>query len=249
MRKRRLLSPWLSVFAPAVLMLLASTAAVGSPGGGHGGGGGGGFHGGGGGGHGGGAFRGGGGGFRGSSGYTRGPYHGSRGYYGGGGYRGGPGYYGGYGYYAGGYRGWHGWWGGVGLGFYVPVLPWYYETLWWGDTPYYYADNTYYVWDGGANEYQAIDPPADVRNEHDAGTVAAPGAAANDSDLFAYPRGGQSVEQQARDRDECRHWADSQSGGNGAPKANEAANGAQAPAQVYLRAEAACLEGRNYTVR
>jgi hypothetical protein len=244
MRKHTLLDAWLSVFTAMAFALLTPAVAAAGPGGGHGGGGG--FHGG-----------GGGGGFHGAHGgrYARGGYRGSRGYYAGGAYRGGRGYYSGHGYYGGagyygrGYRGWHGWLGGVGLGVYVPVLPWYYETLWWGDVPYYYADDTYYVWDDGASEYQAFEPPADLRRSPDANTAGASGEEANSSGLFAYPKGGQSEEQQTRDRDECRQWAASQPGGEAGAKATGASNGSQAAAQVYLRAEAACLEGRNYTVR
>ena len=108
--------------------------------------------------------------------------------------------------------GWRGWWGGAGLGLYLSVLPWDYETFWWGGTPIYYADNNYYVWDDDASEYQAVDPPADLR----ASAVArAPGSSANPvtgQQLFAYPKIGQSDQQQARDREECGRWASNQAG-------------------------------------
>ena len=56
------------------------------------------------------------------------------------------------------------------------------------------------------------------------------------TDLFAYPKNGQSAEQQARDRQECRNWAASQMGSG----TDSAGN---------LRAQAACLEGRGYSVK
>jgi hypothetical protein len=55
-------------------------------------------------------------------------------------------------------------------------------------------------------------------------------------DLFAYPKSGQSAEQQTRDRQECRNWA-----------ASQAASGTDN--QGNLRAQAACLEGRGYSVK
>jgi hypothetical protein len=190
----------------------------------------------------------------------------------GGGY--GRGYYGrgfyGRGFYGRGCCGWGpGWWWGTGL--YLSVLPWYYETLWWGGIPYYYTGDGYYVWDGGAGEYQQINPPAGL-----AQSAGAAGAAAMNAEVFAYPKAGQSEEQQARDRNECRSWAVQQSASEGAPgeaapnaatppssvappgatsaakgsaAAGAEARGAMAQHQEYLRAETACLEGRNYSVR
>lgn len=231
----------------ATLALGAGNAWAQHGGGGHVGGGGGGFHGG-------GVARG-----------SPGGYHGGGyGYHGGYGYRGGWGgarYYGGGwhgGYYGGwrGYGGWHGGWGwgwgwgccGVGLGWWLPVLPLGYATYYWGGIPYYYADNSYYVWDSSANQYQAVDPPTGLTTTPSASAAAA--APGSWTDLFAYPKGGQSVEQQTKDRDECHQWAVSQTGfdpakpnGNGDPK------DAAAKREGYLRAEGACLEARNYSVK
>lgn len=223
----------------AALALGAGNAWAQHAGGGHVGGGGGGFHGG-------GVMRG-----------SPGGYHGGGyGYHGGYGYRGGwggPRYYGGWrGYYG----GWHGGWGwgwgwgccGVGLGWWLPVLPLGYATYYWGGIPYYYADNSYYVWDSSANQYQAVDPPTGLTTTPSASAAAA--APGSWTDLFAYPKGGQSVEQQTKDRDECHQWAVSQTGfdpakpnGNGDPK------DAAAKREGYLRAEGACLEARNYSVK
>jgi hypothetical protein len=60
------------------------------------------------------------------------------------------------------------------------------------------------------------------------------------TELIAYPKLNQSPEQQARDLQECRSWAASQT----AARAGAAVNHAD-----YLRAEDACLSGRGYSVR
>jgi hypothetical protein len=204
----------------------------------------------GGGGHGGAAVSTGGGGYHGG-GYAGGGYRG--GYYGGyrggyyGGYRGG--YYGGYrGWYGyGGYRGWYGgyypwgwgWGAGLGLGLYFATLPYYYSTYWYGGIPYYYANNTYYVYDDGAGQYKTVAPPAGAPSQP---TGQAPAI----NELIAYPRNGQSAAQQATDKYECYRWAvaqigyDPTSAGGGTTRVDMS---------DYYRAQAACLEGRGYTVK
>jgi hypothetical protein len=67
--------------------------------------------------------------------------------------------------------------------------------------------------------------------------------------VFVYPRNGQTADQQARDRYECYRFAVAQTGFDpmhsaGAPQASHAE-----PLSDYDRAQAACLEGRGYTVR
>jgi hypothetical protein len=242
----------------SLLMLGSGTTAFAQHGGGFHGGGfrgfhGGGFHG--------GAFRG----FRG------GGFHGD----GFGGFRGG-GFHGGlHGFYGhpGGVRpyrpgwGWGPWWG-LGLGLYLPVLPWYYTTFWWDDVPYYYVENDYYVWDPDADEYQQVQPPPQVAQQAQNGQL--PQAPPQ---LYAYPKKGQTARQQATDKRECSSWASAQTGlnppadatapaqiapGNGEasnakPDQGGAAANANTPATVqqwqnYLRAEGACLEARGYTV-
>ena len=215
----------------------------------------------------------GGGGFHGGGGHAAvgGGFHGGGAVHGGYGYRGG--YYGGYRGYGygyrggwGGYYGWRGGWGwgwgwgccGVGLGWYLPILPLGYATYYWGGIPYYYADSNYYVWDSAANSYQAVDPPTGLTTTPSASAAAAPGPGSAPSsygpstwtDLFAYPKGGQSVEQQTRDRDECHTWAVSQTGFDPAkPNGNGDPRDAAAKREGYLRAEGACLEARNYSVK
>jgi hypothetical protein len=121
--------------------------------------------------------------------------------------------------------------------------------LYWDGLPYYYADNSYYLWNGTAGAYESVAPPPN------AAQGGAPGAMAGNTELFAYPKNGQSPEQQARDKQECSGWAATQTGPGassgpppgaaGPPMANAGApnNG------NTLRAQAACLEGRGYSVR
>jgi len=158
----------------------------------------------------------------------------------GGGY-GGYGWRGGYGYgwrgYWGGRWGWGpgwGWWGWWPMGVYLSVLPWYYATYWWDGIPYYYADNRYYIWNGDAGAYEQVQPPSGFNPQ-------APSEPAASTELFAYPKNGQSAAKQASDKNECRAWAASQTG------ATVGSGGVRQ--QDYLRAEAACLEGRGYSAR
>lgn len=216
----------------------------------------------------------GGGGFHGGGGggvHSGGAFHGGGVVRGGGGYRGGYGYRGGwggphyYGGYYGGWRGYYGWrggwgwgwgWGccGVGLGWYLPILPLGYATYYWGGIPYYYVDNGYYVWDSNANSYQAVEPPTGLTTTPQTSAAAAPGVPTSNyspgtwTDLFAYPKSGQSLEQQKRDRDECRSWAITQAGFDPSQPGGDPKDAA-AKREGYLRAEGACLEARNYSVK
>ncbi len=180
-------------------------------------------------------------------------YRGGYGY--GGGYRGGYGYYGGYrgyGYYGGGYRGWGGWgccgwgwgWGGIGLGMYFATLPLYYSTYYWGGVPYYYANDVYYSWDPNVQQYVTVAPPAGLQAQVVPAPAGAGGSPNSSSDLMAYPKNGQTPEQQSKDKFECHQWAVGQSGFDpttGAAAANKHND--------YMRAQAACLEGRGYSVQ
>ena len=93
---------------------------------------------------------------------------------------------------------------GPPIGVYVPFLPAYYTTLWVGGYPYYYANDTYYTWDPAQAQYQVVDPPGD-----NAASTEPPAAA---SELYSYPKNGQTPEQQEQDRYECHRWAVDQSG-------------------------------------
>jgi hypothetical protein len=159
----------------------------------------------------------------------------------GGGYRGGyGGWHGGYGW-RGGFWGPWGWgWGGVGLGLYFATLPYYYSTYWWGGVPYYYADNTYYRWDAGVGQYETVAPPAGIQNPTGAAQASGP------SDLIAYPKNGQTSEQLGKDKFECHRWAVGQTGFDPTQPGGGTAGGNRSN---YLRAQAACLEGRGYSVK
>jgi hypothetical protein len=177
------------------------------------------------------------------------------------------GWHGGYGGWHGGYGGWHGgygwrggygygwrggFWGpwgfglgGLGLGLYFATLPYYYSTYWWGGVPYYYADNTYYRWNGGVGQYETVAPPAGLQNPG-AAQGAGPQGSASPSDLIAYPKNGQSEEQLGKDKFECHRWAVGQTGFDPTQPGGGTASGNR---PNYLRAQAACLEGRGYSVK
>jgi hypothetical protein len=185
----------------------------------------------------------------------------------------------GYGYGGYGYPYW-GWGLGLGLGLYLSTLPWDYSTYWWDGVPYYYTGNNYYTWDGSAGEYEQVQPPSQVTQQ------AANAPPAQPPHLYAYPKNGQSAQQQASDEAACQDWASQQV--NRAPAAPAERPGAPPPAAApgeftspsqpagsgnavgaiaaatgappaatpgaaglgseFVRAEAACLQGRGYSV-
>jgi hypothetical protein len=185
-----------------------------------------------------------------------GGFHGGGGYHGGGGFRGGGGYRGGW-YGGGGYRrgwyggGYYGAWGELGYGLLFATLPWYYDTYWWDGSPYYYADDVYYQWNRDAAEYETVRPPPGLSDQVKAQEPVV-------SELFMYPKAGQTNEQQARDREDCHRWAVAQSGFDpavaptapaGATTAGKTPSDTAAARRAdYRRADRACLEGRNYSV-
>jgi hypothetical protein len=86
-----------------------------------------------------------------------------------------------------------------------------------------------------------VSPPPDVQRQD----------AAQSPNLIAYPKNGQSDAQQATDQTECHTWAAAQSGFDptqSAP-AQEPSNGSTINRSDYMRAQAACLEGRGYSVK
>jgi len=175
---------------------------------------------------------------------------GGGGHFGGGGHRGGGfhrgwrggGYHGGW--YGGRWRGgYDGGWGQLGYGLFFDSLPWYYTSYLWDGVPYYYADDTFYTWNGQVGEYRTVAPPPGLAAQ------VQPDAPAL-SELFMYPKAGQTAEQQALDRYECRRWAVEQLGGDPTkPAAGGSSDAARSKRADYLRADAACLEARNYSVR
>jgi len=125
---------------------------------------------------------------------------------------------------------WHGsyWPGsfrGPGFLWFLPVLPALYGVYYFGSVPYYYANNSYYLWSEPDAGYVAVDPPplAD-------GSVAAPAGVS----VFMYPLQGQGEAQQSADRQACQDWANSQTGA--APSADD-----------YRRAVVACATARGYS--
>jgi hypothetical protein len=169
-------------------------------------------------------------------------------------FRGGPGAFGwrgGFGF-RGGWRGYGfypGWgWGGLGYGLFFGALPFYYSTLWWDGVPYYYAAGDYYRWNSVVGEYETVPAPPGLQSQV--------GAQQPATELFVYPKSGQSAEQQARDKFECHSWAKDQTGFDPTQPGGTAAAGRAPPAaewaakrQDYARAQTACLEGRGYSVR
>jgi len=131
---------------------------------------------------------------------------------------------------------------GAPIGVFVPVLPPFYTTLWVGGSPYYYANDTYYVWSADQNGYQVVDPPTD-----ESATTTQPPPS---DDLYIYPQSGQSDEQQANDKYDCHKWASSQSGFDPTQSAGGVSPDQSAAKRAdYDRAMRACLEGRGYSVR
>jgi len=135
----------------------------------------------------------------------------------------------------------------LGLGLYFATLPYYYSTYWAGGVPYYYADDNYYQWDGNVGQYETVNPPAEVVSQVEA----------QSPDLIAYPKNGQSEAQQATDKAQCLAWAAAQSGFDPSSKTaknqgaanNTAASEFANKRSQYMRAEAACLDGRGYSVK
>lgn len=135
------------------------------------------------------------------------------------------------------------------IGLVVPFLPEFYTTVWFGGVPYYYANDTYYLWNRGAGGYVVSSPPSSLADQNGQDGSASTGSGAGD-DIYVYPRNGQSEAQTAKDRFECHQWAVSQTGfdpsepGGGVPAEQNAGKRAD-----YRRAISACLEGRQYSVR
>ena len=127
----------------------------------------------------------------------------------------------------------------IGIG--ISVLPPYYSTVWFGASPYYYADDTYYTYRPERREYVVTEPPrGEVRTEPSHGS----------DEVFVYPKQGQTEAQQATDRDECHQWAVARTGFDPSrPAGNVAETDMTSKRADYARAEAACLDGRGYSVR
>lgn len=126
------------------------------------------------------------------------------------------------------------------IGIVVPILPPFYTTIWLSGFPYYYANDTYYLWRPDLNGYQVTDPPV-VESQ------STPPYSADE--LFIYPKKGQSEQQQADDRYACHRWGVEQSKYDPTePPGNLPVDALSRLREDYHRAMKSCLEGRGYSV-
>lgn len=142
-----------------------------------------------------------------------------------------------HGRYRGGYVYWGvgpGWWGPCGWG-------WGWDWTWgaptcvaygWGLDPLYYPN--------------ALAPPPPPVGWIPPPNAPAPEPAMTSTELFMYPKTGQSAEQQGTDRYECHRWATDQTGFD---PSQASAGTTERKREDYLRAMTACLEGRGYSVK
>ncbi len=122
------------------------------------------------------------------------------------------------------------------FGIYVPFLPGFYSTLWFGGMPYYYANDVYYAWREPQRAYEVVEPPAGA-------------ATPVPDDIYMYPRNGQSEQQQGTDRYECHRWAADQTHFDPTHVQQGEAGDLGVRRAEYFRAMGACLEGRGYSVK
>jgi hypothetical protein len=73
------------------------------------------------------------------------------------------------------------------IGAFVWFLPPLFTTGWFAGVPYYYANDTYYVWNGEQQEYEVVQPAAEIDSP---GTTQPP----SNGTLFVFPKNGQSSE-------------------------------------------------------
>ena len=134
------------------------------------------------------------------------------------------------------------------VGVVIPVLPPDYTMVRVGGVPYYYANEVYYL--QTPDGYAVVNPPAGAIVTTPAPAPPPPSSSPPGEKAFIYPRQGQSEKQQATDRYECHRWAAGQTGYDPTqppPSLPEAQLGQKRG--DYQRAQAACLEGRGYTVK
>lgn len=140
-----------------------------------------------------------------------------------------------------------------GFAWWLGVLPFGYATFWWGGVPYYYVNDLYYTYSPADNGYVVTEPPPASGDEappdqsgsaqpDNGAAYAAPGSA--NSDVYIYPRNGQSDQQMSNDRYECHSWASGQTGFDPTRGGGQAGT-----ADSYRRAMVACLDARGYSAR
>jgi hypothetical protein len=126
-------------------------------------------------------------------------------------------------------------------GLVIAALPPFYTTIWVAGTPYYYANDVYYAWRPALGRYVVIERP-----RRGAAVITRDAT----SQIYVYPKNGQSPEQQATDRYACHRWAVNETSFD--PTQPLAGTGPERLADqrdAYARALAACLQGRGYSVK
>ena len=134
---------------------------------------------------------------------------------------------------------------GAPFGLFVPFLPNYYTTFWYGGSRYYFADDTYYLYEPSRRGYVVSRSPyGDDRDDEDSDYDSDGGSSTPDHELYVYPTRGQGEKQQADDRYECHRWAVDQAHYDPTDAEYRAEDRTQ-----YDRALTACLTGRGYSVK
>lgn len=123
------------------------------------------------------------------------------------------------------------------IGAFIEMLPVGFIAFTIGLSTYYYVNDTYYLWDEDREAYLVVTKPAGAEEAMEKATIGR---------LMVYPNKGQSEEQQAKDRYECHRWAVTESGIDPSLEEQEFDTKDN---NLYRRAIAACLEGRDYTVK
>jgi hypothetical protein len=147
------------------------------------------------------------------------------------------------------YAFWDGVWYSPGAGGYVVVRPPYgvvvtglpaFRTLVTiGGLSYFYLNGVYYR-QQAEDRYEVVPTPV--------ASGGSPSGGGSPSKVFVYPRQGQTAERQSSDEYECHRWAVGQAGFD--PSSVAVGQSADVDKRGdYQRAQAACLEGRGYTVR
>lgn len=127
---------------------------------------------------------------------------------------------------------------GAPYGLFVGYLPSYYSSFYFGDTRYFYADDTYYTYEPARRGYVVARSPYATEQDDQESSDSL------DDDLFIYPARGQSEQQQADDRYECHSWAAKETRYDPVDSDFDADKRAD-----YQRAMTACLTGRGYSVK
>lgn len=129
---------------------------------------------------------------------------------------------------------------GAPLGARVRSLPYGYVSFTLASGLYFFGAGNYYLWDPGYREYVVVERPRGAEQA----VQQAEATAETSTQVYAYPKQGQSEQQADRDRYDCHLWAVEQSGFDPA----EPGDGTDLIPD-YRRAITACLEGRGYSVK